>query len=319
MFKLRLEKIMNNFFKKYSYKSIKIERISDEWLEENCLSMKKSTYQKYSLVIKNHINNSVLSNTNIKNLESKNILVFSKELLKDGLSAKTVNDILLVLNQILKFSNDKYGVPNIKIQYVKEEKKEMRVLTNLEQNNLEIYLKNNLDIYSLAVFISLYTGLRVGELCALKWGDIRNQTICVDKTMIRLKDDTGKSMIMINSPKTENSNRTIPVPIFLSEMIEKHRKSDDKYVISTDKLDFVEPRLMQLKFKKITDICNLENVTFHTLRHTFATRCIECGFDVKTLSEILGHSNVKTTLNKYVHSSMQLKKNNMEKLSYIVA
>lgn len=308
---------MSKFFKLYSYKSLCLENVSDEWLNDNCLSMKKSTLQKYTYIINNHIKTSLLSKISIINIKTKNFTEFSRKLLNDGLSAKTVNDILLVLNQILKYCNEKYDVPNIKIQYVKEAKKEMRVLTCLEQNILEIYLKENFDVYSLAIFISLYTGLRIGELCALKWCDIQNQTICVNKTMIRLKDNTGRSSVMISSPKIENSNRTIPIPEFLNEIIERYRKSDKEYVISTNKLDFVEPRLMQLKFKKITNSCNLENVTFHTLRHTFATRCVECGFDIKTLSEILGHSDVKTTLNKYVHSSMDLKKNNMDKLSFI--
>lgn len=308
---------MNKFFKLYSLKSLCLESVSDEWLNENCLSMKKSTMQKYTFIINSHIKTSLLSKISIISIKTKNITEFSRQLLNEGLSAKTVNDILLVLNQILKYCNEKYDVPNIKIQYVKETKKEMRVLTCLEQNILEIHLKENFDVYSLAIFISLYTGLRIGELCALKWSDIQNQTISVNKTMIRLKDDVGKSSVMISTPKTENSNRTIPIPEFLNEIIEQYRKSDDQYVISTNKLNFVEPRLMQLKFKKITNICNLENVTFHTLRHTFATRCIECGFDLKTLSEILGHSDVKTTLNKYVHSSMDLKKSNMEKLSLI--
>lgn len=309
---------MNRFFKLYNCKSLYLEYVSNEWLKESCLSMKKSTMQKYTFIINNHIKNSSLSKISVLNIKTQNIVEFSRQLLNDGLSAKTVNDILTVLNQVLKYCNEKYDIPNVKIQYVKESKKEMRVLTCLEQNNLENYLKENFDVYSLAIFISLYSGLRIGELCALKWCDIQNQTICINKTMIRLKDDNGKSSVMISTPKTESSNRTIPIPKFLNEIIEQYRKNDNQYVISTTNLDYVEPRLLQLKFKKIMVACSLENVTFHTLRHTFATRCVECGFDIKTLSEILGHSDVKTTLNKYVHSSMELKKNNMEKLSCIV-
>lgn len=309
---------MNRFFKLYSCKSLYLEYVSNEWLKESCLSMKKSTMQKYTFIINNHIKNSSLSKISVLNIKTQNIVEFSRQLLNDGLSAKTVNDILTVLNQVLKYCNEKYDMPNVKIQYVKESKKEMRVLTCLEQNILENYLKENFDVYSLAIFISLYSGLRIGELCALKWCDIQNQTICINKTMIRLKDDNGKSSVMISTPKTESSNRTIPIPKFLNEIIEQYRKNDNQYVISTTNLDYVEPRLLQLKFKKIMVACSLENVTFHTLRHTFATRCVECGFDIKTLSEILGHSDVKTTLNKYVHSSMELKKNNMEKLSSIV-
>lgn len=111
---------------------------------------------------------------------------------------------------------------------------------------------------------------------------------------------------MITEPKTDKSNRIIPVPTAIYELIEKYRKSKG-YVIRQANGKFIEPRLMQKKFGEITTACGLENVNFHTLRHTFATRCIESGFDVKTLSEILGHTNVRTTLDKYVHSSFELK------------
>ena len=118
---------MSKFFKLYSYKSLCLENVSDEWLNDNCLSMKKSTLQKYTYIINNHIKTSLLSKISIINIKTKNFTEFSRKLLNDGLSAKTVNDILLVLNQILKYCNEKYDVPNIKIQYVKEAKKEMRV------------------------------------------------------------------------------------------------------------------------------------------------------------------------------------------------
>jgi integrase len=134
--------------------------------------------------------------------------------------------------------------------------------------------------------------------------------------MYRLRSDNGSSVV-IDTPKTVNSNRTIPLPKFLNKYVELFRGNPDEYVLSSKRLSIVEPRLMQIKFKKMTQECNFENVTFHTLRHTFATRCVECGFDIKSLSEILGHADVKTTLNKYVHSSMELKQSNMDKLEKI--
>ena len=132
-----------------------------------------------------------------------------------------------------------------------------------------------------------------------------------------MKDENGKSTIFIDSPKTFHSNRTIPIPLFLNTIIESKRSDSENYVIANESVKIIEPRLMQIKFKRMTEECGLENVTFHTLRHTFATRCVECGFDIKSLSEILGHSDVKTTLNKYVHSSMELKQANMNKLNQI--
>lgn len=132
--------------------------------------------------------------------------------------------------------------------------------------------------------------------------------------MQRLKDDNGKSIVIIDSPKTFNSNRTIPIPDFLISIIEQRRDKPENYILSTGSLKFVEPRLMQIKFKKIIEVCDLDNVTFHTLRHTFDTRCVECDCDIKSLSEILGHADVNTTLNRYVHSSLELKQTNINKL-----
>ncbi len=157
--------------------------------------------------------------------------------------------------------------------------------------------------------------------CALKNGANRNPfqiiTFKIYKTLHRLKDENGKSKIFIDSPKTFHSNRTIPNPLFLNTIIESKRSDSENYVIANESVKIIEPRLMQIKFKRMTTECGLENVTFHTLRHTFATRCVECGFDIKSLSEILGHTDVKTTLNKYVHSSMELKQANMNKLNQI--
>ena len=132
--------------------------------------------------------------------------------------------------------------------------------------------------------------------------------------MQRIKNEDGKSTVMITEPKTDKSNRIIPVPTAIYELIEKYRKPKG-YVIRQANDKFIEPRLLQKKFGEITSACGLENVNFHALRHTFATRCIESGFDVKTLSEILGHTNVRTTMDRYVHSSFELKQKNMEKLT----
>jgi integrase len=161
---------------------------------------------------------------------------------------------------------------------------------------------------------ALFTGIRIGELCALQWDDIKDNKIHISKTMQRIKNEDGISTVMITEPKTDKSNRFIPVPPAIYELIEKYRKPKG-YVIRQANDKFIEPRLLQKKFGEITSACGLENVNFHALRHTFATRCIESGFDVKTLSEILGHTNVRTTMDRYVHSSFELKQKNMEKLT----
>lgn len=173
--------------------------------------------------------------------------------------------------------------------------------------------------------LAMYTGLRIGEICALKWGDIStdNGTVHICRTMQRLqKTDSdknpNKTEIKISSPKSDSSDRWIPMTENLRKMcISMQAESPDAYVLTGCCTQFMEPRSLQYRFSKYTGDCGINGITFHTLRHTFATRCVEVGFEIKSLSEILGHSDVKITLNKYVHSSEKLKKENMDKLSAI--
>lgn len=308
------EKIKNIFGTK---KNITISQIAVEWLEVNQNSFKRSTYQTYECIIGKYIVNSSLDNIHLEEVKLSQYVLFSEQLLNNGLAPKTVNDIILILNALLKYASKYFNIEIVVAPYVKELQKEMRVLSISEQNLFEKYLYKDMDNFKFAALISLYTGIRIGELCALQWKDINNGTIKIYKTLHRLKDEKGKSTIFIDSPKTFHSNRTIPIPLFLNTIIESKRSNSENYVIANESVKIIEPRLMQIKFKRMTEECGLENVTFHTLRHTFATRCVECGFDIKSLSEILGHSDVKTTLNKYVHSSMELKQKNMNKLNQI--
>lgn len=181
-----------------------------------------------------------------------------------------------------------------------------------EQLQLTTYLNSSVDIYKFGILLALYTGIRVGELCALQWSDITDEYIQINKTMTRIKSDNGKTEIKIGTPKSDSSKRFIPTPQCLLPLI--YQFKGNGYVLSNYKLHYTEPRLMQIKFEKMISEAGLDKTNFHALRHTFATRCVEAGVDVKTLSEILGHSDVKTTLNKYVHSSFELKQKSMKQL-----
>ncbi len=250
---------------------------------------------------------------NVSMLTAKRISEFTDKLI-DSFATATVNNILIVLEMGFDYAEEEYNIKCPKISLLKQSKQEMRVLSRSEQQTLIRYIRNNDNCFSFGILFALFTGIRIGELCALQWDDIKDNKIHISKTMQRIKNEDGKSTVMITEPKTDKSNRIIPVPTAIYELIEKYRKSKG-YVIRQANGKFIEPRLMQKKFGEITTACGLENVNFHTLRHTFATRCIESGFDVKTLSEILGHTNVRTTLDKYVHSSFELKQKNMEKLT----
>lgn len=171
--------------------------------------------------------------------------------------------------------------------------------------------QNNTNI---SVLLCLFTGLRVGELCGLKWSDIdfQNGTVSVCRTVQRINKH-GKSEVAIGSPKSKSSVRIVPIPDFLLAILKAKRKGDDFYII-TGTSKPTEPRTMQNRFKSILKTCGIRNVNFHLLRHTYATICIENGFDPKTLSELLGHADASITLNRYVHSSMLMKKNYVSRL-----
>ena len=282
-----------------------------EWLDSIKNNVKINTYKKYESLCNKYII-AEIGNILVRLLSSNNIRSFTNKLISYDLSYQTINDILVVLNLILKFGESEYQITPLKINYLKIEKHEMRVLSKSEQKILTDYLISDNDIYKFGVLLTLYTGIRIGELCALTWNDVNDDYILINKTMYRTKGENNKTEIKIASPKTISSNRKIPLPQCLLPYIRKYRNKE--YVLSTEKQQFCEPRLMQLKFAKMIDECKIEKANFHALRHTFATRCIEAGVDVKTLSEILGHSDVKTTLNKYVHSSFELKQQSMRQL-----
>lgn len=192
--------------------------------------------------------------------------------------------------------------------------REYVIRETFERKRLESYLLHNQNNTNISVLLCLFTGLRIGELCGLKWSDIdfQNGTVSVCRTVQRINKH-GKSEVAIGSPKSKSSVRIVPIPDFLLAILKAKRKGDDFYII-TGTSKPTEPRTMQNRFKSILKTCGIRNVNFHLLRHTYATICIENGFDPKTLSELLGHADASITLNRYVHSSMQMKKNYVSRL-----
>ena len=268
----------------------------------------------YSSFCKNHIGPQI-GNVRVMYLSTVMVHDFAANRVEAGLSPRTVNSILVFLHSVLKYGTRQYRLPMADIVYLSAARKEMRVLSPEEEKKLVAFLLQDMDVYKLGVLLALYTGLRIGELCALRWEDFENDCIKIRGTMQRLqKEDRQGTAVIIVAPKTESSMRTIPLPVFLVAQMEVFRNGDQEYILGTDKLPVVEPRVMQYRFKRYLKQLNIENATFHTLRHTFATRCVEKSFDVKTLSEILGHSSVTVTLNLYVHSSLEFKRASMQKL-----
>ena len=198
----------------------------------------------------------------------------------------------------------------------------MRVLSRSEQEGFVKFLLKDTDPCKFSVLLMLLSGMRIGELCALQWKNInlREQTICITATLQRLRDTAAangaRTRIVIGAPKSDTSMRTIPMTDYVTELCSRFQAKNTAYIL-TGTEEYMEPRTLQYRIAKYTKACGLEGVHAHTLRHTFATRAVEVGFEIKSLSEVLGHANTSITLERYVHSSMELKRENMDKLTAV--
>ncbi|MBP3855114.1 MAG: site-specific integrase [Ruminiclostridium sp.] len=295
-----------------SLTEITVKELSYEYLQVVRARLKESSIANYSMKLEKHIIPE-LGNITCCLLRSSDVSEFIDRKLKSGLSARYVSDIVVLLKSIFRYASRTYGIknPTEAIAMSKRTKTEIEILNSDQQTKLLNYLRGSISLTSLGICISLYTGIRIGELCALQWRDIDfdNCTIKISKTIQRIQHNVGnkKTKLIITEPKSQSSVRTIPIPRFLMEMLCKAKSSSECFVLSGNNKP-VEPRAMQYRFAKLLKKVNLPSVHFHSLRHAFATNCIALGFDVKTLSEILGHSSVEITLNRYVHSSMDRKR-----------
>ena len=291
------------------------------WLLEKKDYIKESTYANYSNNIFNHIIPK-LGNYYLNELNHKVIQDFLLELSKNGrkdntggLAEKTIKDITIIIKGSIKkgINEDKIKHIELTFNYPKDNKEnKLYVLTKREQNKITNYVLENINSRNIGLLISLYSGIRIGELCALRWEDVdfKKNCLTINKTIQRvyIKDKNKNiSKVIITTPKTKNANREIPINKDFLEILKKV-KSDKKHYILTGNEKYVEPRTYRKYFNKILDELKIKHFNFHSLRHTFATNCISLGVDYKTVSELLGHANVNITLNLYVHPRYSQKK-----------
>lgn len=301
----------------------RMEAYSREWLEWKRTRVKVSSYAKYQTIVTKHILPE-LGGFGPDELDREALERFTRSLTGEKkLAPKTARDILTVLAAILDFALRRCGGGvGPEIDMPRLPRKEMRVLSLREQRIFMDYLTREMDACRFAVALALLTGMRIGEICALKWKNISLEegTIRVCATVQRVTAATeaeGKTTLLLGSPKSEASERTIPLTDRALALCRRMRPGDENAFVLTGTERCMEPRTLQYRMKKYAEDCGLEGVHFHTLRHTFATRCVESGFEIKSLSEVLGHSSTSITLNRYVHSSMELKRSNMKKLAAV--
>ena len=308
-----------------SRKKTKLAAISNAWIQEMEMILKESTIAKYKDYLRCYICPK-FANTDVANISDSMLSTFCINLLqnggsnKQGLSTKTVSEIFRVMKQLRKFALQRQITVGYtaKCLEIKQKSKPLRVFSPSEREKLRAYLNRSQNRSHLGILLCLYTGLRLGELCALKWDDIclEERKLHVRRTLQRIRNYAeygAKTKIVVTPPKSECSIRTIPLPEKLCSALAPTWQPG-AFFLTGDTKKFLEPRTMENHFKAVLETVGIVNANFHSLRHTFATQCIEANFDVKCLSELLGHSDVNTTMNRYVHPTMELKRQNMEKL-----
>lgn len=309
-----------------------IKELCGQWLGQARNTVKESSYCRYEHIVKKHIlpelgtlQADALTANALRNFSSRKI---EKGRLdgRGGLSEKTVQDMVIIVKSVMKLAALEYGLQN-RTEAVKPpraEPPEINVLNEVELQRLERRLQDTPDNSSAGIRLSLRLGLRLGEVCGLRWSDIdwKRQIVHVRKTaqrVYRTASGTGsKSQLTLTSPKTRRSVREIPLPPDLFtylRRIAQGQKTDA--FIATGKEQLMDPRTYQYRFKSLLKKLEIRSVSFHTLRHTFATLCIQQKMDVKTLSGILGHSSVSMTLNRYVHTTEANMRHQMENLRFV--
>ncbi len=255
---------------------------------------------------------------------------------KEGLAPRTVSGIISVLKRVLAFAHEETGAATADLSSltVRQTRKPFRVFTREEQQRLSRFLTARGTLPDSGILLALYTGLRVGEVCALKWEciDFKSRNLRIQQTMQRIQlpdpkvsEDASphiwkspQTKVIITEPKSSASLRSIPLPASMITGLRPLAASPGAYFLTGKEDKYMEPRTLENHFSQVMRILGIQGATFHTLRHTFATRCVELGFDLKSLSEILGHASVSFTIGRYVHPSMEFKQENMNKVSKLL-
>ena len=297
-----------------------LNEIFSEWYELIRQRVKESTAANYHMKAKKHIL-PYFGDKAISSITQKDIYAFISEKKNAGLSNRYISDIVILVKNLFKYTVRTYHIfnPMDGIALPKCTTPDIQLLDKTEQQQLQKYISENQNHGTLGTALAISTGIRIGELCALQWKDLdlEKRILTVRKTMQRIQchSDTVRTKLIITDPKSESSQRKIPIPDCMMNFLLKFSGKPEEYVLTgTEKP--IEPRTMQYRFRTILKNANLPSVHFHALRHIFASTCIQLGFDVKTVSELLGHSGVEITLNRYVHSSFEQKQAYMKKIHF---
>lgn len=307
------------------------QNLLTEWLEiYQKEHIKARTYSRYQGLITMHIV-PTLGERNISELGRREIQEFLTQQKKDGnmrngekLSATSTNMMLSVLNLAFEYACDMEYIeenPCVRVRRTKAETKKIEAFTIEEQRAIEKEIVSYNDRRLHGILLCLYTGLRIGELLGLTWNDVDldRGVIKITKTVYREKDENGTWQVCVDTPKTKASDRVIPLPEYIVDMLRQdYETAKTLYVVENKKGERMPIRSYQYIFEKLTERAGVRKLNFHALRHTFATRAIECGIDIKTVADIMGHQNASITLNRYAHCMLDHKIEMMQKLQRVL-
>lgn len=294
------------------------QEVAISWQESKRRIVKHSTICAYMLVLQTHLIPYFGVMTKITEEDVQNFII---EKLSYGLAKKTIKDMVAVLKSVVKYGV-KYKIFSFEdweVKYPTDSKHNcLQTLTLRHQRILMRYLIDNTTSQNIGILLSLCTGMRIGEVCALKWTDVdfNNRVITIRETVGRIYNCKLKSTEKIYStPKTKNSCREIPISKQLFQALKSVKRTSITPFVVGNSIQSKEPRSYRDYFSRLLKRLEIPKITFHGLRHTFATRCIESQCDYKTVSTLLGHSNISTTLNLYVHPNLYQKKRCIERMS----
>ena len=308
-----------------------INNLLTEWLETYQKEhIKSRTYHRYRGLIDMHIIPSV-GECEISEIGRKEIQEFLLQQKKDGnvrngerLSATSTNMMLSILSLAFEYAYDMEYVkdnPCAKVRRTKVEAKKIEAFTIEEQRAIEQEIVRSGDKRLHGILLCLYTGLRIGELLGLTWNDVDFESgiIKITKTVYREKNENGIWQLCVDTPKTKSSDRVIPMPDYITALLKEDCASaQTAYVVENKKGERMSIRSYQYMFEKITERAGVRKLNFHALRHTFATRAVECGMDIKTVADIMGHQNAAITLNRYAHCMIEHKIQMMQRLPRVL-
>lgn len=296
-------------------------QVATAWAEHKSRYVKRSTICNYELTLRNHLLPAFGAS---RDVTEEAVQRFVMEKLRAGLSHKSVHDMVVVLKMVSRFGAKHFGIksPDWEIRFpTPRTGAELPVLSLRHHRRLLEYVKRNLTSRNLGILICLHTGIRIGEVCSLTWGDIDTAAgvISINKTIGRVyvveEEGGGHTELSVTSPKTRNSYREIPMTRDLLQVLRplKGKAFASDYVV-TNRAKPTEPRTYRAYFSRLLTKLNIPHLRFHGLRHTFATRCIEGKADYKTVSVLLGHSKISTTLDLYVHPGNDQKKRCIDRM-----